>query len=190
MAKSADLMRREALAALIGIGATLAAGVASAQGPAPAPSAPKPAAPPAAAKPAVPAVLPAKPAVPAAHVHADAAPAAALSAQHKALIEATSACVRAGRVCLARCTDHLASGSTMMAECQRAVMNMLAVVEAMGQVAGFANADAKKQVAKACASFRKTCAAACEPHAAHHEECKACMDACTACAKACEAFAA
>jgi hypothetical protein len=80
----------------------------------------------------------------------------------------------------------------MMAECQRAVMNMLAVVEAMAQVAGFANAEPKnlKQLAKTCAAFCKSCAASCEPHAAHHEECKACLDACTACAKACEAFAA
>jgi Cys-rich four helix bundle protein (predicted Tat secretion target) len=110
----------------------------------------------------------------------------------QAVIRTTAACVRDGRFCLARCTDHLAAGTPMMAECQRAVMNMLAVVTAMGDVAGFRNAPAKdmKVLASACAAFCRSCEKACEPHAAQHEECKACMDACHECAEACEALAA
>lgn len=120
----------------------------------------------------------------------DAKPAAPLSAAHRAVIDSTADCLRTGRVCLARCTDHLASGAPDMEHCQRAVMNMLAVVSAMADVAGYANAKAVhlKQLARVCAAFCKSCAEACEPHAAHHEECKACMDACTTCAKACEAL--
>ncbi len=120
----------------------------------------------------------------------DAAPPAPLSAAHKAVIASTADCLRTGRVCLARCTDHLASGVPMMEHCQRAVMNMLAVVAAMADVAGYANAKPAnlKLLANACAEFCRSCAEACKPHASHHEECQACMDACITCAKACDAI--
>jgi Cys-rich four helix bundle protein (predicted Tat secretion target) len=154
------LQRRDLLAGLAGLGAAALASSASAEEP---------------------------------HKHPgkhDAKPAAPLSAAHKAVIESTADCLRSGRVCLARCTDHLASGTREMEHCQRAVMNMLAVVAAMADVAGYANAKPANlpALAKTCAAFCKSCAEACEPHAGHHEECKACLDACNACAKACEAL--
>ena len=119
-------------------------------------------------------------------------PAAPFSAVHQAVIDSTADCQHAGRVCLARCTEHLAAGMQDMAECQRAVMNMLAVVDAMADVAGFANASPAnlKSLAATCAAFCSSCADACEPHAAHHAECRACRDSCLACAKACRALAA
>jgi Cys-rich four helix bundle protein (predicted Tat secretion target) len=124
------------------------------------------------------------------HDMKDAAPPPPLSAAHKALIQSTADCLRAGRLCMARCTDHLAAGTALMADCQRAVMNMLPVVEAMADVAGYANTsqDNLKTLAKTCAQFCRSCAEACEPHAAHHEECKACQDACIDCADACDAL--
>jgi Cys-rich four helix bundle protein (predicted Tat secretion target) len=124
------------------------------------------------------------------HEERDAPPAAPLSAAHQAVIASTADCLRTGRVCLARCTDHLASGVPMMEHCQRAVMNMLAVVSAMADVAGYANAKTAdfELLARACAEFCRSCAEACKPHAAHHEECQACMDACVTCAKACDAI--
>jgi Cys-rich four helix bundle protein (predicted Tat secretion target) len=108
------------------------------------------------------------------------------------ILETTQACVRDGRVCLARCTDHLAAGAQGMAECQRSVMNMLAVTEAMSAVAGYRNANPKqiKALAAACAEFCRACAATCEPHKDHHRECKLCMESCMACAKACEGYSA
>lgn len=128
---------------------------------------------------------------------ADAAPAtlpaaAPLSAEHKAVIESTAECLRAGRACLARCTDHLAAGMAGMADCQKAVMNMLAVVGAMADVAGYANASRANLAALAstCAGYCEACANACEPHAAHHVECAACRESCLACVKACRALAA
>lgn len=126
------------------------------------------------------------------HGGKDAPPAAPVTPTLQAVIDATAVCARDGRVCLARCTDHLAAGTPMMEHCQRAVMNMLAVVAAMGDVAGYRNAAPAnmKALAHACAAFCKACAEACQPHASHHPECKACMDACVACANACEAFAA
>ncbi|MDP2343512.1 MAG: Csp1 family four helix bundle copper storage protein [Deltaproteobacteria bacterium] len=112
--------------------------------------------------------------------------------KRKAVIDATSVCVTAGRVCLAACTDHLAHGMKNMVDCQKAVMNMIAVSEAMGATATYNTADLKslKALASTCATFCRTCEKACEPHTAMHAECKACYDACKTCATACEAFAA
>ncbi|HET7789156.1 MAG TPA: Csp1 family four helix bundle copper storage protein [Myxococcales bacterium] len=122
----------------------------------------------------------------------DAAGAAPTSPALKAVADATANCLRDGRYCMARCTDHLAAGTPLMAECQRAVMNMLAVVQATADVAGYRNASSAnmKALASTCAAFCRTCAKACEPHAEHHAECQACRDACLQCAKACEAFTA
>ncbi len=123
---------------------------------------------------------------------ADAAPVTPASPALQAVIATTASCLRDGRFCLSRCTDHLAAGTSLMADCQRAVMNMLAVVQAMSDVAGYRNAAAAnvKALANTCAAFCRTCAKACEPHAEHHAECKACKDSCLACVKACEALAA
>lgn len=123
---------------------------------------------------------------------ADAPAPAPASPALQAVIDSTAKCQRDGRYCLARCTDHLAAGTPVMADCQRAVMNMLAVVKAMADVAGYRNAAPAnmRALATSCAAFCRTCADACEPHAAHHAECKACKESCLECAKACEAFTA
>lgn len=112
------------------------------------------------------------------------------SPAQKAVIDASARCLDAGSICLARCTDHLAAGMAM-ADCQRAVMNMLAVVEAMGTAARYGTADPAnlKALAKVCAAFCRACEKACEPHAKMHAECKACGEACRDCAKVCETFA-
>lgn len=126
------------------------------------------------------------------HEHQGGVPVSAPTPAHKALLDSSEECARAGRICLSRCTDHLASGMAGMAACQRAVMNMLAVVGALNTVASYGSADPKllKQLAKTCAAYCRACASACQPHSAQHAECKACEDACTACAQACETFAA
>ena len=126
------------------------------------------------------------------HVKKDASSSTPLAPEVVALINSATECVAAGRVCLARCTDHMATGMSDMADCQRAVMNMLPVVTATGEVAAYSNsamADFRSLVAS-CARFCETCARECEPHVAHHEECRTCRDACLACAKACKALAA
>jgi len=120
----------------------------------------------------------------------DAPPKAPPSPKLAAVTAGVAECQRAGRACLAACTDHLAAGMATMADCQRATMNMLAVTSAMADVAGYNNAAAAsmKALANACAAFCRACEKACEPHAAHHAECKACMEACRTCASACEAL--
>ena len=120
----------------------------------------------------------------------DAPAAKPLTAAHKAVIKEAADCITAGRLCMARCADHLATGMATMAACQRAVINMLAVTQAIADVAGYANADSQllQQLGKTCAAFCRSCAKACEPHADHHQECKACRDACLLCAKACDSL--
>jgi Cys-rich four helix bundle protein (predicted Tat secretion target) len=173
--------RRATLAGVAGLGALLAARVVGAQ--------PKPSVP---SKAPVPSSATDPTKMHGAHARKDAPPAAPLSPALAAIVETTAACQRDGRFCLARCTDHLAAGTDLMAECQRSVMNMLAVTAAMANVSGYRNASPKhiKALANACAQFCRACAATCEPHKDHHEECKACLDSCLACAKACEAFSA
>jgi len=108
------------------------------------------------------------------------------------IIATTTRCLERGELCLAHCTDNLAAGDTSMADCQRGVMNMLAVCEATFRAASYRSADPKslKALARVCADFCRACAKACEPHAAHHTECKDCMEACAECARACDAYAA
>ena len=126
------------------------------------------------------------------HMKMDAPPLSSVDPKVMALISSTTKCVAAGRVCLARCTDHMAGGMSDMADCQRAVMNMLSVVTATGDVAAYSNSDPAnfRALAMSCGRFCETCAQECEPHVAHHEECKTCRDACLECARACKAFAA
>jgi Cys-rich four helix bundle protein (predicted Tat secretion target) len=121
----------------------------------------------------------------------DAPPAKPLTAAEKEIQASLVECVAAGRVCLSRCTDHLAAGMKNMQDCQKAVMNMLAVSQAMADVAAYRTAEkAERQaLATACASFCEACEKACEPHAAHYEECNACMKACARCTRACRAYA-
>lgn len=108
-----------------------------------------------------------------------------------AIIKTTSECQSAGAVCLSHCSYYLLEGDEKMAQCQRAVMNMLAVTRAMHDAAAFNTAPAAhlRALAKVCADFCRACEQACEPHADHHPECKACMEACRECARACDAYA-
>ncbi|MCG3171452.1 MAG: hypothetical protein CALGDGBN_03073 [Pseudomonadales bacterium] len=126
------------------------------------------------------------------HAAKDAAADRPVSPRLQELIRTASDCLQKGRYCLSRCTDHLAAGTGLMAECQRGVMNMLPVVGAMADVAGYASASHEDMAALAtvCARFCRACAKACEPHSPHHEECQACEDACAACAEACDALVA
>lgn len=126
------------------------------------------------------------------HEHKDAPPAPPVTPALRALMDALAKCEAAGRECVSRCTEHLAAGMSEMAGCQAAVMNMLAVTDAMASVAAYRTALPKngKALAGVCAEFCTACAIECEKHAANHAECKACGEACKACAKACQAWAA
>lgn len=112
------------------------------------------------------------------------------SSDLKKLVDLTQDCLKTGATCLSHCNELLAKGITNMAECQKSVMNMLAVCEALSKVAAYHNADEKliKSLAKTCAEYCRACQKSCEKHAQHHAICKECMESCIACAKACESL--
>jgi Cys-rich four helix bundle protein (predicted Tat secretion target) len=120
------------------------------------------------------------------------APAAGLAGVPKSLLEAALDCVKTGNICLAHCERELATGNTSLADCQKNVMNVVAVCESLSKVAAFNNADVGhlKAFVKACSAICEDCAKACEKHASHHAECKACYDSCKACSAACDKYTA
>src|SRR4249919_3783898 len=121
-----EFPRRDVMVGLVGAAAGLLASQVSAQ--------PKPS--PAADPKATPSAKPAGTGDKSGHgAHAEHAvtPAAPVPPGLQAIVESTAACQRDGRVCLARCTEHFAAGMHME-QCQRAVMNMLAVTAAMADV--------------------------------------------------------
>ncbi|MEZ4448319.1 MAG: Csp1 family four helix bundle copper storage protein [Nannocystaceae bacterium] len=125
-------------------------------------------------KPVKPKPKPAKPVeAPPADPHADHAHHAAAD---DGLVDVTSACVRAGRRCLAHCVAALSAGDTSMATCARTVVDMIAVNEALEALAAAGSALVKAQAAVA----RDACSAcqeSCQAHA-QHDVCKACAEAC------------
>lgn len=113
------------------------------------------------------------------------------SSNQKKLIASTADCIETGRACLTHCANSLASGSTMMAECNVAVQNMLAACEAMNKIAHLNTLEQKamKSFAASCQKVCEECYAQCKKHANHHAECKACMESCEDCIKVCKKIA-
>ena len=107
---------------------------------------------------------------------------AAAANPNDALIKATAACLSAGRACLAHCIRLLSEGDKSMADCAKAVNQMLALCDATNSLAA--------QNASLLAAVAKQCADACKAHAEHHAECKACFETCKECAEQCGKIAA
>lgn len=122
----------------------------------------------------------------------------AFAAEHKhdhggsgqqALIDATGQCVAKGEACLAHCLILLGDGDKSMADCAKAVNQMLA---SCGALQKLATQDSRlvgamaKVALEACTECQKNC----KVHANKHAECKACMEACTDCITQCKAVAA
>ena len=116
------------------------------------------------------------------------------AAARKALVPLISDCLVKAQACAAHCERELANGNKEMAQCARAVADMLALCGALAPlVAHESNLDGK--LAAVCAEACAACATACNAHAAHfahgmHMECKACAEACGKCEAACRALAA
>lgn len=112
------------------------------------------------------------------------------SKELKAVASSAFDCLRTAEVCLAQCTAVLAAGNTSMADCQRSVLNMIAVCDAMARAATYNTAEGArlKTLARVCADFCRDCEKECQRHAEAHSECKECMESCQACARACDAY--
>jgi Cys-rich four helix bundle protein (predicted Tat secretion target) len=110
-----------------------------------------------------------------------------------ALLDSLLKCVATGEACLAHCATELGKGDKSMANCNRRVHEMLALVRATHSLAAL-DSELLGKAAAVCATACKLCADACGEHKAHfahgmHLECKACMEACLECEKACRAVA-
>ncbi|TGL58317.1 four-helix bundle copper-binding protein [Leptospira sarikeiensis] len=95
-------------------------------------------------------------------------------------IEAASACILKGRICINMCVDFLAEGHKEMADCLRTVEETTALCEAFVTISSL-KSPATKKLASLCLESCERCAAQCDKHADHHEECKACSEACKSC---------
>ncbi|MGJ4747077.1 four-helix bundle copper-binding protein [Leptospira sp. SA-E8] len=95
-------------------------------------------------------------------------------------IEAASACILKGRICINMCVDMLAEGHKEMADCLKSVEETVALCDAFVVLSSLGSASTKK-LASICLESCERCAAQCDKHADHHEECKSCGEACKAC---------
>jgi Cys-rich four helix bundle protein (predicted Tat secretion target) len=103
------------------------------------------------------------------------------------VMAAISECLRDGEVCLAQCLRLLGNGDTSMADCSKAVQQMLAVCGAVPALAA-ADSPRLKALLEVCAAVCEDCEAACRPHVGHHPECAACAASCKRCVAACRAM--
>ncbi|MDO4637340.1 MAG: four-helix bundle copper-binding protein [Lautropia sp.] len=104
---------------------------------------------------------------------------------YQEVLETAGHCVTRAEACLAHCIRALSEGDQSMADCARAVNQMLALCQALQRLAAQRSA-LTSVVAKTCIEACRQCADACQPHIDHHVECRDCHDACLTCIKACE----
>lgn len=95
------------------------------------------------------------------------------------LVAATNECVARGQACLSHCMETFVQGDTTMAECARAVQEMLATCHAFAQLAAN-DSVVLGPMAQACIAVCEECEKQCRVHEEHQPECKACADACAA----------
>ena len=105
-----------------------------------------------------------------------------------ALGETASQCVLDGQRCLAHCLFLLGNGDDSMADCAKAVNQMLATCTALQSLAAQDSA-LLPAMAKVALEACTVCEKACKQHSMH-APCRACMESCAACIKQCRAFAA
>lgn len=104
------------------------------------------------------------------------------------LIAATGDCVAKGQACLAHCLVLLGDGDKTMADCAKAVNQMLALCGALQNLAA-QNSKLTPGLAKVALDACTECERECKRHEDRHAECKACRESCTECIKQCKAIA-
>lgn len=101
------------------------------------------------------------------------------------LAAAAADCVQKGQICLNHCLELLGQGEKEMADCAKAVNQMLALCGAMQALAN-QNSRLMKNLAAVALEACKLCQEACKKHADKHVACKNCGESCAACAKECQ----
>jgi len=111
------------------------------------------------------------------------------TSKYQPLINATGNCVAKGEACLAHCLVLLGNGDKSLADCSKAVNQMLAACGALQKLAA-QGSRLVGAMAKVALEGCTECERECKKHADKHAECKACMESCTECIKQCKAFSA
>ena len=109
--------------------------------------------------------------------------------KQQALAKAIGQCITVGNTCLDHCLTILGTGDTSLADCGKAVHDMLAVCTAT-QTLVVGKAAYLKPAVQLCIDACTECERTCRKHETHHEVCKACADACATCLKECQNLAA
>ena len=111
------------------------------------------------------------------------------SNSNTAVVDTALDCIKTGQACLDHCFQLFKQGDNSVADCADKVTEMLAMCNALSQMASYQSKHLAS-VAKVCAAVCKDCKKACEKHAKKHEACKACAKSCEDCIKECEKIAA
>jgi Cys-rich four helix bundle protein (predicted Tat secretion target) len=107
----------------------------------------------------------------------------------KSLTAAASNCVSKGEACLQHCLDMLTTGNTTMANCSKAVREMLIYCNALSKASVQGSKHLKKLAAITLEACRE-CESECRKHAQHHEVCRECADSCAENIKQCKSIIA
>lgn len=92
------------------------------------------------------------------------------------------ACINAGQLCLQHCLGLLGVGDTALAECARAVSDMIAISQATQSLAAAGAPELKAQAGVAIAVLSR-CEDVCRKHSHHHDACRDCATHCAAALK-------
>lgn len=101
------------------------------------------------------------------------------------VVKAALDCVQAGQACINHCIGLFKKADTTTAVCMEAAVQMLAMCNALAQMASY-NSPHLPALAKVCAAVCEDCEKECRKHEKQHLACKACADSCANCAAACQ----
>lgn len=111
-----------------------------------------------------------------------------VAANYSDLAHSATHCVMLGEACIDHCLDLLAQGDKSLAACAKSVEQLLAICNALRQMATYKSAHVPR-LAKLAMDVCKECETECRKHK-EHEACRACADACAECHKECAKVAA
>lgn len=109
-------------------------------------------------------------------------------ADYSALAHSATHCVMLGEACIDHCLDLLAQGDKSLAACAKSVEQLLAVCNALRQMATYKSAHVPR-LAKLAMDVCKECETECSKHK-EHQACRDCAQACAECHQECAKVAA
>ena len=108
-----------------------------------------------------------------------------MESPHGDIIDAALSCVKKGDACVAHCIHLIQMGNRDMADCLKAVSDMLPMCNTLAKLAA-SQSTHLAEFAKVCITVCEDCEKECDKHADKHEACKACRDSCRSCIEQCK----